>query len=160
MVKDLILYRTKAACQIKPDGEKGIFWISFADGNGGEPVKGQRKYNGENKITPIYEELVLPAGDVKIVGVVVATIRWLDERLSCRDVCMGVRPSFCSMLVSNGMTAARVEQEPKPVDYPDGTCMLYPPRPCAFDDPRFDWTRVKRIRQQNVQARVEKSEGG
>ena len=51
MAKDLILYRTKAACEIRPDADKGIFWISFAEGNGGKPVKGQRKYDWENKIT-------------------------------------------------------------------------------------------------------------
>ena len=50
MAKDLILYRTKAACEIRPDAEKGIFWISFAEGNGGKPVKGQRKYDWESKI--------------------------------------------------------------------------------------------------------------
>ena len=50
MTKDLILYRTKAACEIRPDVEKGIFWISFAEGNEGRPVKGQRKYDWENKI--------------------------------------------------------------------------------------------------------------
>ncbi len=50
MAKDLILYRTKAACEIKPDVEEGIFWIAFAEGNGGKPVKGQRKSDWENKI--------------------------------------------------------------------------------------------------------------
>ena len=51
MAKDLILYRTKAACEIKPDVDKGIFWVSFAGGNGGKSVKGQRKYDWEAKIT-------------------------------------------------------------------------------------------------------------
>jgi hypothetical protein len=50
MAKDLILYRTKAACEIRPDVEKGVVWASFAEGNGGKPVKGQRKYEWENKI--------------------------------------------------------------------------------------------------------------
>jgi hypothetical protein len=50
MAKDLILYRTKAACEIRPDAEKGVVWTSFAEGNGGKPVKGQRKYEWENKI--------------------------------------------------------------------------------------------------------------
>ena len=154
---------------IGPDGQPADGELVAArvrkDGHWSSPIVKRFYPDGDDRIrlkpdNPVYEELVLPAGDVKIEGVVVATIRWLDERLSCRDVQLGVRPSPCSMLVSNGTTAARTGQESNPVYYPDGTCMLYPPRPCAFEDPSFDWGRVERIKQRNAQARAEKSEGG
>jgi hypothetical protein len=154
---------------ISPDGQPGKGDLVAArlrkDGRWSTPIIKRFYPDGNGRIrlkpdNPVHEELVLPADDVRIAGIVVATIRWLDERLSCRDVHMGVRPSSCPMLVSNGMTGARAGQESNPVDYPDDTCMLYPPRPCAFHDPRFDWDRVERMRQRNAQARAEKSEGG
>ena len=51
MAKNLMIYRTRAACEICPDADKGVVWIAFAEGNGGKPVKGQRRYDWERKVT-------------------------------------------------------------------------------------------------------------
>lgn len=79
--------------------------------------------------------------DGRVVVPLRRPVRWFDERLCCAYVCMGERPpTGCSSQVARGQTA----HGPRP--YPDGTCMMCPPLPCAFDDPAFDWERAAALK--------------
>jgi hypothetical protein len=53
MAEKLILYRSRGACELQPDMERKVVWISFseADGPWGPPQRGQRRYQWEDKIT-------------------------------------------------------------------------------------------------------------
>jgi len=53
MTEKLILYRSRGACEVQPDLERKVIWASFAEalnGNNGQPKKGVRRYNWEDKI--------------------------------------------------------------------------------------------------------------
>ena len=54
MAKKMILYRKKVACEIQPDMERQVVWLSFATALGGaqgQPQAGQRRYDWKNKVT-------------------------------------------------------------------------------------------------------------
>lgn len=48
----LIIYRSRGAAEVQPDFERKVVWLSFAEANGtgGRPQKGQRRYRWEDKI--------------------------------------------------------------------------------------------------------------
>ncbi len=49
----LILYRSGGACELQPDMERRVVWVSFAEAVGpwGPPQRGERRYRWEDKIT-------------------------------------------------------------------------------------------------------------
>lgn len=145
---------------VSPDGQPGKGDLVAAkvrkDGRWSSPIVKRFYPDGDGRIrlksdNPAYEDLVLPIGDVEIVGVVAKTVRWADERQWCRHAHEGERPSECSMFGTDEHT-------------PGGFCKLngYSVEawgleaalamrtPCIFDEPQDApiWAKVERWRTQ------------
>ncbi len=122
-----------------------------------QPIIKRYFSDGDGHVTlrpdnPNHEEQTYSLSEVDIMGVVASPdastliipfikVKWFDERKGCRHVFKGQRPpDGCSSLVMDGQTKYG------PRDYPTGTCMLFPPKPCAFDDPSFEWVYVEATR--------------
>lgn len=145
---------------IGPDGQPGkgdlvAVKVKLEEGWSGPIVK--RFYpDGDGHVrlkpdNPDYEELVLAAGDVEIVGVVVKTVKWADERQWCKHAIAGKRPETCSMFCVDDHT-------------PGGFCKLNGysieawgleaalamRTPCVFDEPKDApvWAKVETWRTQ------------
>jgi hypothetical protein len=82
MTEKLIIYRSRAACELQPDFERSVIWVSFAetlDGGEGQPRKGERRYNWEDKIT-----LALSVEEATDLGMAARLAAWgrLAERFA------------------------------------------------------------------------------
>jgi hypothetical protein len=82
MAEKLILYRSRGACELQPDFERRVVWVSFAgalDGNGEQPRKGERRYDWEDKIT-----LALSVEEATDLGLAARLAGWgrLAERFT------------------------------------------------------------------------------
>jgi signal peptidase I len=145
---------------IGPDGQPGkgdlvAVKVKLEEGWSGPVVK--RFYpDGGGHIhlkpdNPDYEELVLAADDVEIVGVVVKTVTWADERQWCKHAHEGKRPETCSMFgVGEHTPGGFCKLNGYSIEAWGLEAALAMRTPCVFDEPEDApiWAKVERWRTQ------------